>query len=619
MNTSLFHIIGCLVLSFLTPILRAQTPSETLDAYQHLYEVNKEWKHFKIAAPAQKINFTNDTKRIRFHLETVIDHLSKLVPINSSVEAQEKRSLLLAELKTYAAQEIFPQNIYHKNRQPYFIDHKGTHCAVGYLMKVSGAGDLAVQISKEHNYDYLPNIETEGVLNWAEEQGFSLNELALIQPGYSANEPVEELGKGANGSVNTMFQTWDKLYLAGEFTLLDSLPCLNVGVYEMGQLSCLGNGVDGKVNDISYVYNRQEVLVVGDLIDGGIHYPLATYHAVNGWTFHSIPGRSNAEGLHAVESNTLEVAIKDASIAGTEIWEESNGTWKKQYTFNGVVFDIKQNWYVGVFNSLIHHRSGMPDTLIYSHNAVEFDYIGNVAHSFSANNTSMPDTIQVVETSGAVTYFGGYGGGYSAPCVTRFLNNTLQPLIFQYNFWSWGISNETKILDLKADPVSGNLYIAGDINYTPLNGTYWTSVGEYQVGTGFLQGYNNFDSSVTSMAVFEGELIIGGPFSQTGRFGIFNPLNHLAKFTTATAVSMVEGALTLKVFPNPTTNDVTIDLGNDYVDASIELSNTLGQVIHQEEYFSVNTINLSLEGVSGIYLVKVKTEDAESIVKVIKQ
>lgn len=620
MNTSLFSVFGCLVLLFLAPNLNAQMPSETLDAYQHLYEVNKEWKHFEVAAPKEKVNFVNDNKRIRFHLETVIDHLSNVVPSNATIVAQEKRSLLLTELRNYAAEEVFPQNIYHKNRQPYFIDHKGTHCAVGYLMKVSGAGDLALQISTEHNYDYLPNIKTEGVLNWADAHGFSLNELALIQPGYSANDPVEELGKGTNGPVNSMFQIWSKLYIAGEFTLLDSLPCLNVGVYEMGQLRCLGNGVDGKVNEVSYLYNRQEVLVVGDLIDGGVHYPLATYHATNGWTFHSIPGRPNAEGLHIGGSYSLDIAIKGASTTGTEIWEENNGTWQKNYTFNGDIFDSKQNWYVGVFNSLIHHRSGMPDTLIYSHNAVAFDYNGNVSHSFSGNNTLMPDTIKAVETNGAVTYFGGYGGGLLAPCVTRFLNNTLQPLILQSDFLTWGAAtNETKILDLKADPVSGNLYIAGDIDYAPLNGTYWTSVAEYQVGTGFLEGYNNFDSSVTSMAIFEGELIIGGPFSETGRFGISNPLNHLAKFTTATSVAAIEGELTLKLFPNPTTNDVTIDLGNDYVDASIEVSNALGQVIYQQEYVSTNTIQLSLEGVSGMYLVKVKTADAESIVKVIKQ
>ena len=44
----------------------------------------------------------------------------------------EKRHDLLASLEEYAGQQVFPQNIYHAHRQPYFIDHKGTHCAVGH-------------------------------------------------------------------------------------------------------------------------------------------------------------------------------------------------------------------------------------------------------------------------------------------------------------------------------------------------------------------------------------------------------------------------------------------------------------------------------------------------------
>lgn len=619
MNTSLFNVFGCLFMLLFAPMLRAQTHSENVDAYQHLFEVNKEWKHFEGAAPAQKIHFTNDTKRIRFHLETVIRHLSTLVPAEKTMAVQEKRAELLVELKAYAEQEVFPQNIYHKNRQPYFIDHKGTHCAVGYLMKISGAEDLALQISKEHNYDYLPNIKTEGVLDWAAEHGFSLNELALIQPGYPANEPFKTLGKGANGPVNKMFQTWDKLYIAGDFDLLDSLPCLNVGVYEMGQLSCLGNGVDGKVNDIVYTYNATpKVVVVGDLIHAGNHYPIATYQAATGWTFDSIPGRPNAEGVQIVEGYTIEVVIKDAAIAGMEVWEQSGGAWQVNYTFHGAILDVNQSWYVGLFDSLTVHQSTVPDTVLYSHNAVAL-YNNTAIYSFSVSDTLMPDTIQVVETIVNITYFAGYSNNPLKPCLTRFLNNALQPLIFEYEMWSWNSTNAPKILDLKVDPNSGDLYLAGNINYTPAFGDFWSSIGKYNTGVGVLEGYNNFDSSVTSIAFFEGDLIIGGPFMQTGSvFGGQQSLNHLARLDVSTNVHTIEGDLTLKLFPNPTSSAVTIDLGSDYVDASVEVSNALGQVIYQEEYFSTNVINLSLEGASGMYLVKVKTEEAESIVKVLK-
>jgi triosephosphate isomerase len=40
----------------------------------------------------------------------------------------------------------------HSERRPYFIDHKGVHCAVGYLMLASGNNKLALQIQKEQNF-----------------------------------------------------------------------------------------------------------------------------------------------------------------------------------------------------------------------------------------------------------------------------------------------------------------------------------------------------------------------------------------------------------------------------------------------------------------------------------
>lgn len=621
MNTSLFRILGCLLIVFLAPMLKAQTHSENLDAYKHLFEVNKEWTHFKEAAPAQKINFRNDTKRIRFHLETVIRYLSQLAPIEKTVAAQAKRLELLTELKSYAEQEVFPQNIYHTNRQPYFIDYKGTHCAVGYLMKVSGAGDLAIEISKEHNYDYLPNIKTEGVLDWATEHGFSLKELALIQPAYTPSKRFEELGKGINGSVTKMFQTWDKLYIVGDFDLLDSLPCLNIGVYEMGQLSCLGNGIDGKVNGVTYTYSSQMVVVVGDLISGGSHYPIATYETATGWTFHSIPGRANAEGVHIVGNNYLNIAIKDPSVVGTEIWENSTGGWQPHYTFHGAVLDMSSNWYVGLFDSLTLHQTGIPDTLLYSHNAIAFNYNDDILHSFSVTDTLMPDTIQAIETIASITYFGGYSNNPIKPCLTRLLNNTLQPLIFEHELWTWNSGYAPKIFNLNADPNSGDLYFTGDFEYIPFNGNRWTSIGKYKVGTGALEGYNSFDSSVTSVAIFEDDLIIGGHFQNAKNtfLGMPEALNYLARLYVSTSVNSLKNELTLKVFPNPTSSDITIDFRNDEVDASVEVSNTLGQVVYQEAYFSTNTINLPLEGVPGMYLVKVKTAESESMVKVLKQ
>ena len=191
------------ILLFSLPLsTKAAAPSTLLEAYSHLYEVNKEWQYYPQAAPETKLHFANDKQRIRLHLELVINHLYENIPTGISSQALQNRRDLLGELKVYAQQEIFPINLYHHhNRQPYFIDHRDVHCAVGYLMKMSGAGALAKQISTEQNYDYIEDIKTPRVAEWAKEKGFLLKELAWIQPAYSANEIIQQVGGGTNGPI----------------------------------------------------------------------------------------------------------------------------------------------------------------------------------------------------------------------------------------------------------------------------------------------------------------------------------------------------------------------------------------------------------------------------------
>ena len=41
-------------------------------------------------------------------------------------------------------------------------------------MRMSGFNDLAQNISQEHNYDYIADIKTIGVPEWAQNHGFLL-------------------------------------------------------------------------------------------------------------------------------------------------------------------------------------------------------------------------------------------------------------------------------------------------------------------------------------------------------------------------------------------------------------------------------------------------------------
>lgn len=212
-------------------------------------------------------------------------------------------------------------NKYHSVRTPYFVDDYGTNCAVGQMIWDSGNEDLVRKISAEYNYDYIKDIKTEGLVEWTEKHGFLVDELKWIQPGYYSEENVEQVLNGTNGKVNKLnavpHSTLGNIVLiGGEFTELDSLPCLNVGYYKDNQLTCFGDGIPGKVFYIFYS-TKMGIFAVGELLHDGNTYPLARF-VDDEWEFFEIPGREGAIGTIANPCSDphceIELAISHSSI-----------------------------------------------------------------------------------------------------------------------------------------------------------------------------------------------------------------------------------------------------------------------------------------------------------------
>jgi len=151
----------------------------------NLVKLNKYWKgvpeNEKIAS---SITVADDKSLIQFHLNFVIDSLSRVELKDYNDNQIKNRQKLLKVLKTYSNDGVFPKNTYHSKRTPYFIDDFGTACAVGYLIIHSGHSGLAKRISQESNYDYLEDMNFPEIELWAKDYGFTLNELMWIQPGY---------------------------------------------------------------------------------------------------------------------------------------------------------------------------------------------------------------------------------------------------------------------------------------------------------------------------------------------------------------------------------------------------------------------------------------------------
>lgn len=124
--------------------------------------------------------------RIQIHLRFVCRYLQLANTEHLTMQQQRNRRNIIRVLQSYAEAGIFPLRIDDKfaGRRPRFVDHRGVHCAVGHLMAQTEGYDLPVRINEKHEYDFVPDIEMDEVVQWANEQGLSVLECAMIQPMY---------------------------------------------------------------------------------------------------------------------------------------------------------------------------------------------------------------------------------------------------------------------------------------------------------------------------------------------------------------------------------------------------------------------------------------------------
>ena len=64
----------------------------------------------------------------------------------------------------------------------------------------------------------------------------------------------------------------------------------------------------------------------------------------------------------------------------------------------------------------------------------------------------------------------------------------------------------------------------------------------------------------------------------------------------------------VNIFPNPTNGDLIIDLGDFYQDIQIEIYSFDGKMIVNQSFKNQQQINTTIEAISGLYQIKIKTE-----------
>lgn len=95
------------------------------------------------------------------------------------------RIALLDELRVYREAGSFPRNLEAPGRVPVFVDDRGIHCAVGYLLHRTGEDQIVRSIRESRNLALLPDLLDEpGLAGWLDAHGLKAGEAAWIQPMY---------------------------------------------------------------------------------------------------------------------------------------------------------------------------------------------------------------------------------------------------------------------------------------------------------------------------------------------------------------------------------------------------------------------------------------------------
>ena len=92
-------------------------------------------------------------------------------------------------------------------------------------------------------------------------------------------------------------------------------------------------------------------------------------------------------------------------------------------------------------------------------------------------------------------------------------------------------------------------------------------------------------------------------------------------FESVTNIGQLENDFgnAIKIYPNPTKAELSIDLGVNYNDVNVIIRNPLGQDILKKKYSSSSLVHINIPGEAGPYFIEVKSGHKKAILKVMKE
>ena len=547
-------VFTCLLLAF-------SGFSQNQSLFKHLDEVNVQWSKQGIDPSDYTGNFefSSDEERIQAHLLLVIENLKARNTDHLTLVQETNRREMLDRLSAYALAGTFPKNTSHGIRIPYFIDNIGTPCAVGHLLFESGYGEFAEQVRQESNNAYVLDMSYPELPIWADAHGFSVEELAWIQPGYQSPHSLAPFnGGGTNGPVYEILpdDNSDLLYIAGEFSQAGSVSANGVALYDLGQdsWSALGNGLSGRVNTLEW-FNGQ-LYAGGDFGNGnnlavwnGTEWTVSSVYTGVIYDLHKFNGNLYAAGdlTHSGGAHVQHIMYMNGAAGWLSVGGGLDAPVRTLETHNGELYAG------GEFENTMN----APAAYVAMWN-------GNIWTGVGSGGPQAP--VNSLESKNGALYAGGH-----------FLTTGGSPTFGLNKFWN---SSWTGLCD---DPYNSGDYViekvlhynnyicfAGSVDMaTGPVGYYGRHVGYYLQGqSGNMFPLGMTDSTCFALAEINNQLVIGGDFAQNYGWGTYG---NLAITGLLTGNEEEAGSEWLNIFPNPVKDEFRLTLPEKFNSQSFEV------------------------------------------------
>ncbi len=571
-------------------------------AYEKLCEVNKCWKEQPDINKLTYPEYDNRSERewIKTHLTLVEQTLRARSTAHLSEEQKVNRTQALNHLKQYRQEGNFPINDKYNYRTPIFIDKYDNFCAVGYLVKATGFEQVSRKIAAKTNLAYVREMNYPELFAWASEYGFTVDELAWIQPGYGWISYAKPMGKGTDGEVHELYvdKSGDKLYVGGTFKNVDSVIAANNIAYITEQNGTytwhnMGTGLAGTVYAITEYDNK--IYAAGSFSAGSC----VAYWDGAVWQYIGCIGPVvkdlivyNNE-LYAVGDFNVCAALSEVNFAK---WNGTN--WQQIPGLEGHVntAHIKDN--VMVLGGAFTYNGNTINLLMW-----------DSANGFTTYASNIKNEVMDIETHKGILFVSCKATVDTIGLVSSLGNDTAWHPVASYIEAAHDVMSYNSLCSTGDD-----LYTGGDFydSFTISPGAPCNHFGRILYPVAIAGDYFAVDSAVNVLVRYKSKMIAGGKFDSD--YSKKTALNSIALHSGMVNVkNIVTDNTTIKIFPNPVKAGGEVVIKNNMDASHFRLYDITGKLTADKPIGTDNKVRLP-QIPQGIYMAELSNINGEKAV-----